>query len=302
MSTVLVAGATGYLGRNIVKHYIAKGWHVRALVRNADAARSSDLQVTELFEGEATNPEALAGVMEGVDLVISALGITRQRDGLDYRDVDFQANVNLLTEAERVGVERFAYVHVLNARALVGVPMVDAKQAFVDRLQSSSIASTVVCPSGFFSDMTDFYTMSKAGRVWLFGDGSNRMNPIDGVDLAKVIAQVVEDKREFVEIGGPDVLSHREIGELAFAVRSMPAKITYLPDIIRKVSIRLLPFFTPKHIHGPALMFLKAMGTDMVAEVHGTKHLQDHFSELARRDAEAPETPNFKTQETKNAY
>ncbi|MEM7303144.1 MAG: SDR family oxidoreductase [Pseudomonadota bacterium] len=302
MSTLLVAGATGYLGRHIVKHYMSLGWHVRALVRNAEKARSSGLEASELFEGEATRPESLKNVMDGVGLVISALGITRQRDGVDYHDVDFQANVNLLMDAEGSDVGRFAYVHVLNAKAMAGVPMVDAKQAFVDRLQSSPIESTVICPSGFFSDMADFYTMSKAGRVWLFGDGSNRMNPIDGVDLAAAIAQTIEDKREFVEIGGPDVLSHREIAELAFAVRSKPVKITYLPDIIRKVPIRLLPFVTPKHVHGPALMFLNAIGMDMVGEVHGTKRLRDHFSELARRDAKVPENPKSMRQEAQNAH
>ncbi|MDD9908160.1 MAG: SDR family oxidoreductase [Ahrensia sp.] len=302
MKTVLVAGATGYLGRNIVKYYMAQGWLVRALVRDAEKARSSGLDATEFFEGEGTEPESLIGVMDGVDLVISALGITRQRDGLDYRQVDFQANANLLTEAESADVIRFAYVHVLNAKAMKGVPMVDAKQAFVDRLQASALPSTVICPSGFFSDMADFYTMSKAGRVWLFGDGSIRMNPIDGADLASAIGHAIEQKREFVEIGGPDILSHREIAELAFAVRSKPVRITNLPDIIRRAAIHLLPFVTPKHIHGPALMFLKAMGMHMVGEIHGTKHLNDHFGELARHDAEAPRQRSSISKEVQNAH
>ena len=46
---------------------------------------------------KATHPESLAGVMDGVDVTVSALGITRQVDGLTYYDVDHQANVNLLT-------------------------------------------------------------------------------------------------------------------------------------------------------------------------------------------------------------
>jgi uncharacterized protein YbjT (DUF2867 family) len=95
MSTthVLVAGATGYLGRHLCAEYARRGHHVTALVR--DAARAEGL-ADILVEAEATRPETLAGLMDGVDLVVSSLGITRQADGLGYREVDYQANLNLL--------------------------------------------------------------------------------------------------------------------------------------------------------------------------------------------------------------
>ena len=68
--------------------------------------------------------------LEGADLVVSALGITRQRDGLSYRDVDYQANANLLGEALRAGVPRFGYVRVLHAEQMLHVPLVRAKHDF----------------------------------------------------------------------------------------------------------------------------------------------------------------------------
>jgi len=103
--------------------------------------------------------------MDGVELVASALGITRQADGPSYRDVDHHANLNLLREAERAGAIRFAYVHVLNADAIRHVPLVAAKAGFVDALQASPIAGTVIAPSGYFSDMGDFLAMARPGRV-----------------------------------------------------------------------------------------------------------------------------------------
>ena len=99
MKTVFIAGATGYLGRHLCAEYGRRGWHVTALIR--DAPRASDLAADTLVEAEATRAETLTGLMEGADLVVSALGITRQADGLSYQDVDFQANLNLLREAER---------------------------------------------------------------------------------------------------------------------------------------------------------------------------------------------------------
>ena len=289
--TVLVAGATGYLGQHIVQRYMELGWHVRALVRNANTAQRKNLIASEVFEGEATKPETLRGVMGGVDLVVSALGITRQRDGLTYRDVDFQANANLLDEALAADVPQFAYVHILNAEKMRGVAVVDAKQAFVDRLKATPIASTVVCPSGFFSDMADFFQMAKSGRVWLFGDGTLRLNPIDGADLAVAITDAIEQRLDWVDVGGPDILTQRKLAEMAFDTLGKRPKITKLPDVFRRIALRLLPWVTPPHIHGPAQMFLTAMGMDMVGSPMGTRRLDNHFTRLNTQETGPTETP-----------
>ncbi|WP_424972831.1 SDR family oxidoreductase [Dinoroseobacter sp. S76] len=288
MKTVLVAGATGYLGRHIVEKYAANGWHVRALVRNAAKARAANLPAHDFFEGEATDPDSLKGIMQGVDLVVSSLGITRQRDGLGYWDVDYQANLNLLTEALANGVPQFAYVHVLNADKMPNVPLAAAKQAFAERLSAAPIRSTIIAPSGFFSDMGDFLAMARAGRVWLFGNGTLRLNPIDGADLASEIAAAIAENREFVPVGGPDIFTQTELAEAAFAALGRPARITHLPDWIRGAAIKLLPWVTPAHIHGPALFFLSALGQDMTAPPRGTKRLAAHFDERACKDQEAP--------------
>lgn len=278
--TVFIAGATGYLGRHVVKQYMSLGWHVRALVRNAEVARKSGLNANELFEGEATNPLTLCGAMDGVDLVISALGITRQRDGFSYWDVDYKANANLLVDALAAKVDRFAYVHVLNAHKMQEVPLVSAKQAFVDRLQASPIKSTVVAPSGFFSDMGDFLNMAKSGRVFLFGSGDLKLNPIDGADLAEVIASAIWDGRDYVPVGGPDVLTQNELAEAAFAALGKPAKITHLPDVLRRGALKLLPYVTSSAVHGPALFFLSALGMNMVGDTYGSKHVAEHFADV----------------------
>ena len=200
VQTVFVAGATGYLGRYICAEYDRRGWHVKALVR--DVRRASDIPADTLIEAEATRPEMLTGVMDGVDVAVSALGITRQVDGLTYNDVDYQANVNLLDEAEKSGVARFGYVHVLNAGSMAGVPLVAAKARFVHRLQASTIPSTVIAPTGYFSDMDDFLKMARSGRAWLFGHGDHRINPIHGADLAAAIADGIAQERNTMNVGG----------------------------------------------------------------------------------------------------
>lgn len=280
MKTVLIAGATGYLGQHLVATYLNRGWKVLALVRNSQRAHELGLAADKLIVAQATDPETLRGTMAGVDLVISAVGITRQRDGLDYRDVDYQANVNLLREAVAAGVSRFCYIHLLNAEAMLQVPLVAAKQAFVQTLRAAPVKSTVICPSGYFSDMEDFLSMARSGRVWLFGDGGLKINPIHGADLADATAEVVDAGMETREVGGPDVLSQKDLARLAFLALGRPASITCLPDWTRRLALRLLPWVTPRYIHGPAQFFLTAMGLDMVGTPYGSHHLADHLRSI----------------------
>ena len=281
---VLVAGATGYLGRYICAEYARRGHHVTALVR--DTARVEGLADLTV-EAEATRPETLTGIMDGVDLVVSSLGITRQKDGLGYKQVDYQANLNLLREAEAAGVERFTYVHVLHADAMAGVPLVDAKAAFVEALHASDIAATVIAPTGYFSDMGEIFAMARTGRVWLFGDGAQRLNPIHGADLAAAIADATDAGLGWAEIGGPDVMTQDEIARAAFAALGAAPRITHLPDGLRRAALAVLPIL-PRRISGPARFFLTALGLDMVAPRFGTRRLADHFE---ARAAPAPRIP-----------
>ncbi|MCR9152327.1 MAG: SDR family oxidoreductase [Rhodobacteraceae bacterium] len=282
---VLVAGATGYLGRYLCAEYARRGHHVTALVR--DSARAEGL-ADVLVEAEATRPETLTGIMDGVDLVVSSLGITRQADGLGYRDVDYRANMNLLRAAEAAGVGRFAYVHVLNADAMAGVPLVDAKADFVAALQASDMPATVIAPTGYFSDMGDILAMARHGRVWLFGDGSQRLNPIHGADLAQATADATDAGRGWVEIGGPDVMTQDQIAQAAFAALGTAPRIAHLPDALRRAALVVLPIL-PRRIGGPARFFLTALGMDMVAPRFGTRRLADHFATLAAETAHTPQ-------------
>lgn len=279
MKRVLIAGATGYLGRYLCAEYLARGWHVTALVRNKSTA--ADIMADALIEAQATWPESLDGVMTDIDLVVSALGITRQADGVGYWDVDYQANVNLLDEALRSGVHHFAFIHVLNADRMENVPLVAAKSAFVRKLQQASIQSTVIAPTGYFSDMGDILAMAKKGRVWLFGKGTLRINPIHGADLAAATFNAITDNVAWCDVGGPDTFTQNEIAELCFDVLDTPVRITHLPDVLRRILLRGLPWLTPRKISGPAQFFLSALAMNMTAPPSGSHRLATHFQSIA---------------------
>ena len=262
---------------------------VIAVVRNK--AKESSLKAAKMVEAEVTKPETLSGIMDGVDVVISAVGITRQRDGLTYQDVDYQANMNLLQEAIAAKVPRFCYIHVLKGAEMAHLPSIKAKQDFATALEEAQTCgsiekATVISPCGFFSDMKDFLDMAKGGRAWLFGDGSHKINPIHGEDLAYATAEAIAQEQSKLAIGGPDILTQTELAKLAFEALHKPPKISYVWDSIRIRLIQLLPWITPLTVYGPAQFFLTAMGMDMVGECHGTHHLRDHFAQLVRDEKE----------------
>ena len=281
MKRVLIAGATGYLGRHLCTEYQQRGWHVTALVRKTSSG--ADLSADRIVEAEATWSETLTGTMLDIDLVVSALGITRQADGVGYWDVDYQANVNLLEEALRSNVAHFTFVHVLNADRMENVPLVAAKAAFVRKLQTADLQSTVIAPTGYFSDMADFFIGAEAGHVWLFGNGKHRINPIHGADLATAIFDSVEEGATWADIGGPETFTQNELARLCFEVWNKQPRITHLPDFLRRLVLWLLPRLAPRRIAGPAQFFLTAAAMNMTAPPSGTRQLAEHFKSMTDR-------------------
>ena len=277
MKKVLVAGATGYLGQFVVRALKEKGHWVRALGRSAEKLAPLEEYADELFIGEVTDPDSLAGVCDGIDVVFSSVGITRQKDGLTYKDVDYQANSDLLSIAEASGVSKFMYVHVLNAGKLRRVAMIQAKQAFVDELQVSALKHVVVCPTGFFSDMEELLSMARSGRVFLFGDGSSQINPIHGADLAEVCVSALETEQSRVDVGGPEVFTYREIAELAFDVLDRPARIICIPKPLVSAVVGAMRWLTPAKVYGPVEFMAGVMTMDVIGQPYGQRRLAEHF-------------------------
>lgn len=279
---LLLAGATGYLGRHIAAELIRQEYPLKIIVRNKSKI-TYDTTSLEIIQAEVTKPETLIGTMKDVDAVISTVGITRQKDGLTYMDVDYQANLNLLREAEKAGVKKFIYVSAFNADKLTHLKMCRAKEKFVEELKISSVDYCIIRPNGFFSDMTEFMKMAKKGKAELFGDGSFKMNPIHGEDLAEVCVGAIESNEKAIEVGGPDIFTHKEIAELAFTTLGKPPKIKYMPDWMRKTILVMMRTFTSSKTYGPMEFFFTVLAMDMVAPCYGKHTLKEYFYEMKEK-------------------
>ena len=284
---ILLAGATGYLGQYILAELLKKEYPTRIVVRNKSKIAPALLThpLLEVVEAEVTQPQTLQGVCKGVCQVISTVGITQQKDGLTYEQVDYGANKNLLDEAMREGVQKFVYVSVFKGEMMRHIAIGAAKERFVEALKASGIDYCIVRPSGFYSDMGNFLKMAKGGRVRLFGKGQCAMNPIHGEDLAQVCVAQLESAEKEVNVGGAEVFTHTEIARLAFEVLGKPVKISYLPDWVRRVILKIGKYLMPKSAYGTIEFVFTVMAMDSVAPIKVGKHrLKAHFeamSELA---------------------
>ncbi len=281
MKRVLVIGATGYLGRHVVSELKRQGHWVRALSRHTDSFSNNPFAPDEVFTGEITQPETLHGLMDDVDYVFSSLGITRQRDKLGFWDVDYQGNKTVLEMAMAARIKKFVMISVVRPELAQHLDIVGAREAFVDKLRASGLEYTIVRATGFFSDMMEFLTMAKSGRVFLFGSGQHRMNPIDGGDLARVCVDAFDRQENEIEVGGPDVLSYNEIAELAFSALNLKPNIIHLPNWVTSAAIALLYPFNRK-TYTIIKFFATLTQHDIVAPPVQGKHLIEAYQTAGR--------------------
>lgn len=274
---VLVAGATGYLGRHTALALAARGHRVRALTRRPELPTDLAAAVDDSAVADVTRPHTLRGACDGVDVVFSAL--TAGSRGTRFRDVDYQGNVELLAEARRAGVSRFVYVSVFGAEHLRGLEVVAAHEDFVDHLRASGMAHCIIRPNGFFSDLTELLVMARRGRVFVFGDGRSRMNPIDGRDLAEFCADHIPASVGEQPVGGPEVHSYREMAAIACRAAGRPVRISEVPGWVSGAAVRATRLFAgPK---ADVLAFVSSVTRrDLIAPGTGHRTLAAWYAEL----------------------
>jgi uncharacterized protein YbjT (DUF2867 family) len=280
---VLIAGATGSVGGHLVRLAKDAGHRVTALSRAATALDGIADRVIP-FDATQGIPE-----LSGHDVVISALGAPialGHRDRRSFRSVDFAGNLNLLKGAKRGGVQRFVYVSVHVETGYAATAYVLAHEEFGNALQSSGLDHTIVRPTGIFSAFDDFIPMARRGLMMVLGDGSARTNPIHPADVARVCLDCIEKGPSELDIGGPDILTRRQIAELAFEAIGKRPRLLKVPATAMDFGAYVARMANPRL--GELLEFLSRVATlDCIATALGSQHLSDYFKASA-----APSEPS----------
>jgi len=292
MKKVLVAGSTGYIGRYVAQEFKNRGYWVRALVRDPDKIKKPGAHLEpalenladEFFIGDATRPESIHGVCDGVELVFSSLGMTRPDFVHSSFDVDYKANLNIMREAMKAKVKKFVYISVFNAHKMMGIENIQAHEKFVDELRASGLEYSIVRPTGYFSDMAQFLNMARNGFMFSLGEGDTRSNPIHGADLAKVCVDAAEGNATEINAGGPEIFTYRQVAMMAAeVVNKQPFNIS-MPVWLAE-GITAVTGFINRDIHDIALFATTVSKNDTVAPQYGVHRLREFFEQMAAQEA-----------------
>ena len=126
--------------------------------------------------------------------------------------------------------------------------------------------------------------MAIKGRVYLFGDGQYRANPIHGMDLACACVENLHLNNSEIDIGGPEILSQNEIVAQAFEALGKEKKITYLPLWLKSLILKVIRAVTSVKTYGPIEFLMTVLVMDMIAPKYGKHTLKQYFLELKGDD------------------
>ena len=230
---IVLAGAFGKLGSDILRKAVKQGHEVLAIDL---VTRDMDFDGFTAKKVDVTKKEALRGICEGADAVITTVGLTRTSATFTNYDIDLNGNLNLLAEAKRAGVKKFAYISVLKADKNPDVPMLDAKHKFELALKESGIDYVIYRPTGYFYDIAKvFMPMIEKGEVTLLGKKDVSANVIDTTELAEYVLLHLNDKNVTYDVGGTETYTYEEIAKLFFAAAGKEPVIKRAPVFLFSV-------------------------------------------------------------------
>ena len=214
---VVLAGAYGKLGSEILKSLLIAGHNVVAadmIEGNIEGVDKASFAFKKL---DVTDKNALKGICNGADAVITTVGLTKTSATLTNYDIDHNGNLNLLNEAKAAGVKNFVYISVIKADKAPDVPMLHAKYLFEEELKKSGLTYVIHRPTGYFYDIVKvFRPMIENGKVTLLGKKPVHANVVDPPDFADFIVEHICDENKTYDVGGKETWSYEEIANMCF--------------------------------------------------------------------------------------
>lgn len=245
---VLVVGATGYLGGQVVDTLLGRGKRVRALVRPASDARKLESKGVEIARGDMLDVGSLLKAMTGVAAVIStAAGYTRNDRNAEA--IDTFGNANLATAANLAGVPRFVLISILTCDQAPQVPHFWHKKLAEDKFEELGVPFVALRPGAFFDMVAKVGgdPFEKGRLIWL----GSKITPLSFVlssDLAGYLADAVEADiavGERVDIGWSRPLSIQEAAELVASRSGKDVKVLSMPTPALRFAGKLAGKFAP---------------------------------------------------------
>ena len=300
---LLIVGATGTLGRQIVRRALDEGHEVTCLVRTPRAATFLREWGASLVKADLRDPETLKLAMEGNSVVIDASTV-RATDTIGIREVDWDGKVALIKAAKTAGIQRFIFFSILGSENYPKVPLMDIKQCTELFLKESGLNYTILRPCGFFQGLVAQYAIPilENQPVWVMNEATSTAY-MDTQDIAKFAVNALshpETENKTFDLAGPKSWSPDQIVKLCESIANEEAKITRMPIGLLRNGQKIARFFqwswniadrlafsevltaqTP--ISVPMADTYKAFGIDAAETATLEAYMQEYFDRILKK-------------------
>lgn len=222
MVRILLTGANGFIGGQLLAELRARGHEVVAAVRDPEALRRKlpGIEAIAVDFNRDTSVEDWRPRLEGIDAVINCAGVLHGGRGQDIEAIHAATPIALFEACVAAGVRRVIQISAISADADVGTEYALTKKHADDYLRSLSIDWTVLRPSLVYGDGSYGGTSALRGLAGLplvsplVSDGTAAFRPLHIEDLVETVARVLEGERfarQTLEPVGPEIVSLREL-------------------------------------------------------------------------------------------
>ena len=254
MTTVVVFGGTGFLGRRLVQRLAADGATVRVAVRNADPARSAlgaaGLNQVTVFRADVRDQTSVAAAMAGADAVVNAVSAYVEKGDVTFEAVHVQGAEMVAREAGRLGVARLVLISGLGANPQSPSPYIRSRGRGELVVQQAFPDATIIRPSAMFGPGDALFgTLADLARLLpvlpLIGGGRTRLQPVYVEDVAEAVARILADPGTVgrtYELAGPWVYTLRELVGFTLRVIGKRRPLMPVPFAVAEIQARLFEF------------------------------------------------------------
>ncbi|HEY9151904.1 MAG TPA: NmrA family NAD(P)-binding protein [Anaerolineales bacterium] len=247
---ILVTGATGFIGRSLIRHLFETGREVRVLIR--PSRRSPRLPTgvpVEAAVASLSDERAIRASLKDVDTIFHLAGAEWQGRNANLLAVDIRGTDNLARMAMDAGIQRMVYLSHIGASRSSAYPVFKSKGIAEENIRRSGVPHTIFRSSIIFGE-EDHFTTSFAylvraapGILPLPGGGRSMLQPLWVEDLVNVMLWSLDNPETInhtYEIGGSEYFSLRQIVEIIMEIQHIRRWIVDLsPTNIRALTVTL---------------------------------------------------------------
>jgi NADH dehydrogenase len=221
---VTVFGASGFLGRYVVRALTARGWRVRAAVRNPHTSHElkviGDVGQVQLLQANVRFPESVARAVDGADAVINLVGVLFEAGRQTFEALHSEAPEIISEACAAAGIGNLAHVSAIGADVDSASDYARTKGEGEAALRAHVATADILRPSILFGTEDEFFNRfarltAFSPTLPLLGGGKTKLQPVFVEDVANAVAISVTrgTTGQTYELGGPQSYSFKALME-----------------------------------------------------------------------------------------